>query len=221
MVGLSELRNQDLVDPELKKTISGLPDSIRKPFLKLIDINRKARDAELNTEQIIKYTASKYQLKTNLLFPQDANISMGSPVVSPEAMQVIKSVLAKGNENGDPMPAPKELKELFNGAKSDDRQKSIFWAAQGQGKIPFALNKTTIDLLLNNRGLIEKLYKATIADNATNEIDRIQITNDWKDYSATINALVDLKTKINNPEQHLDKKPSPSIKRQDKPEKEK
>lgn len=196
---LSALRNESIADKDLENMINNLPNSIKKVFLDRIDKNRALRNLEIDTEQIISYTKNKYQLDSALIF-KTKPIKAGGPVIrTPRPLPTITKVLEKVKQNGQAEPAYKELQDLFDGAKSDDSEKSIFWASQGNGK-PAALNATAIEILLENRQLINKIYIETIKDLKNRgpgfafNISALEASN--KDFSDTLNALLNLKIKV-------------------------
>lgn len=192
---LRALKDRPILDKNLEETIDSFPEKTKASFLARLDKNRKMRDKEIDTERILKETEKKYQLSSGALFSQDPNLSTPSLAANPAPFPTIAKILQKEG-NGKPPPSPAELKELFNAAITEDLNKSIFWVAQGQGKVPYALNKTSIGLVLDKRDFIENLYKITINDQNVLETDKVLLRKDWPEYSKTIDALVTLRTKI-------------------------
>jgi hypothetical protein len=189
---LSDLRNQNIFDQRFGDIIDKLPEKVRNDFLNRIKTNKKNRDVEIDTSRIIREATDKYQLKADLVFRPDPKKPSQSLAFHAIPLPTINNVIQKGI-GGKPIPAVHDLKELFKGAYIEDSNKSIFWVAQGPGKVPFALNVAAINILLDNRDVIENVYRATLDSQATTEVDRDLLTKGWKDYSATLDAFLDLK----------------------------
>jgi hypothetical protein len=222
---LSALRSAGIADKDLENAINKMPDTSRKAFLARLDKNRELRNGEINTEQIINNTKNKYHIQSSLVFYPKQTKSISSVVNNPILLPIISKVIQKANKNGQPIPAYQDLKDLFNGVKTDDPNKSIFWVAQGDGK-PSALNAYAIETLLEYRQEIEKLYKATLKDEATvKDFNRASLMQDWKEYSETIDAFLQLKIKLSTDEKKLPQPPEASVtqtgKNPEKPKKEK
>jgi hypothetical protein len=212
---LSALRNASIADKDFKDFILTLPTSAKKSFDKRLEGNRALRDREINTDQIINDAKAKYQLESALIFQPNPKKPGGALKTNPILLATITKVIQKANKNGQSTPAYQELKDLFNGAKTDDSNKSIFWVAQGDGK-PSALNVSAIETLLEHREDIEKLYKATLKDEASvKDFNRELFKQDWKEYSETIDAFLQLKIKVSGDAKPLggpnppDKLPAP------------
>ncbi len=190
----------NIIDNYFEKTMENFPENTKRSFLRCININLETRDTELTNiaktrnSELANIAISKYQINSELIFrPNSKQVSEALFNQQP-VLPVLTRIIQKAKEK-KPIPAVSELKDLFRSFYTDDPNKSIFWVAQGQGKVPFALNATAINLLLENRDLIRILYKATLDDPSTTEIDKVLLTHDWEDYSATIDAFLDLKIK--------------------------
>ena len=153
---LSALRNENIVDKDLENTIQELPESIRKVFEGQCDKNRDLRNQEIDTELIVAKTKGKYYLESAQIFQPKATKVGDSVLRNPKLLPTITKVIEKTKLPGHSQPAYKELHDLFDGAKSDASEKSIFWASQGSGK-PSDLNASAIEILLENRKQINDL----------------------------------------------------------------
>jgi serine/threonine protein kinase len=176
-------------NPGFLEALNNLPNRPKLSFLGKVDMNFKAFNKE--SQSAIETLERKYDFLTKGFFDSDNIFNptlAGNSLPHPTVSKVLEL-----KKNAKPIPAVLELKELFNGAVSDDPNKSIFWVAQGKGKVPYALNSVSVCLLLDNRDFVKEVYRITLGAQVTSEIDKELLIQGWNDYSAVIEFFLTLK----------------------------